>query len=451
MTVSYSKDVASSSNTLMGNNMIKLLFRWKGSVYRLIWDDCIVFLVLYAIISAIYRYVLEEDGRKTFELLVVHFDKFSQDLPLTWILGFYVGIVVKRWWEQFKCIPCPDHLAFMLNAAMKKHDDHSKMTRRTIIRYLNLGITIALSKVLDEAHNPYRTLDDLVEEGLLMEDEKQIFEDYRRQHGVPSEAGPKKRVIFKRSEKDPKPKSLEEFWIPLTWANSLIITASLEGLIKDDFARRAMIGEILNIRNMCNSLLCYDWINVPLVYTQVVTIAVYSFFVTSLLGSQFLEPGADSKERRIDFYLPVFTILKFIFYIGWLKVAETLLNPFGGDDDDFEISYLIKRNREAGYALVEDLSRPPPQLKKDPHWNKTVTEQGIDNIQVRKSMRRKSTKSINKSKKIEYTTHAYPENNNETKEGDIAIDFKSMDNDSGNFDIYEQTHKFSGLSEATKF
>ena len=86
----------------------------------------------------------------------------------------------------------------------------------------------------------------------------------------------------------------------------------------------AMIGEILNIRNMLHSLLCYEWINVPLVYTQVVTIAVYSFFIASLLGSQSLEPEADNKERRIDLYLPVFTILKFIFYIGWLKVAETL-------------------------------------------------------------------------------------------------------------------------------
>ena len=438
MTVSYSKDVASSSNNLMENNMIKLLFRWKGSVYRLIWHDCIVFLILYAIISAIYRFVLDEEGRKYFECLVIYFDKFAQALPLTWILGFYVGIVIKRWWEQFKCIPSPDHLAFMLNAAMKKPDDHSKMTRRTIVRYVNLGITIALSRMLDEAHNPYRTLDDLVEEGLLMEDEKQIFEEYRRQREEPSEARPKKRVIFKRSETDPKPQSFEEFWIPLTWANSLTITANVEGLIKDDFARRAMIGEILNIRNMLQSLLCYGWINVPLVYTQVVTIAVYSYFIASLLGSQFLEPEAGNKERRIDLYLPVFTILKFIFYIGWLKVAETLLNPFGGDDDDFEISYLIKRNREAGYALVEDLVAPPPQLKKDPHWNKTVTEQGIDNIEVRKSTRKKSAESIQKSPKTEV-------------KGDIAIDFQSMDNDSGTFDIYDKLPKFSGLCEATKF
>ena len=45
-------------------------------------------------------------------------------------------------------------------------------------------------------------------------------------------------------------------------------------------------------------------------------------------------------------YVPLFTFVQFVAFFGWIKVAESLLNPFGDDDDDFQINYLIDRNME---------------------------------------------------------------------------------------------------------
>lgn len=94
--------------------------------------------------------------------------------------------------------------------------------------------------------------------------------------------------------------------------------------------------------------------SVPLVYTQVVTLAVYSYFVTAVMGQQWVENKTieEGFVNMIDMYFPIFSLLQFFFYMGWLKVAESLINPFGEDDDDFEVSWMIDRNLQVSYMIV---------------------------------------------------------------------------------------------------
>lgn len=37
---------------------------------------------------------------------------------MSFVLGFYVSLVVKRWWEQYKLLPWPDNLALFISAAI---------------------------------------------------------------------------------------------------------------------------------------------------------------------------------------------------------------------------------------------------------------------------------------------------------------------------------------------
>ena len=119
----------------------------------------------------------------------------------------------------------------------------------------------------------------------------------------------------------------------------------------------------------------YDWISVPLVYTQVVTLAVYSFFLASLMGRQFLDPGKNYPGHSMDLVVPVFTFLQFFFYMGWLKVAEALINPFGEDDDDFESNFLIDRNLQVAYLIVDEMHAEHPELVKDHYWDEGVPDE----------------------------------------------------------------------------
>lgn len=112
--------------------------------------------------------------------------------------------------------------------------------------------------------------------------------------------------------------------MPLVWAGSIVTRARKEGRINDDFALKALITKLDKYRTCNGTLLNYDWVNVPLVYTQVATLAVYTFVLSTLLGRQFLDPSRGYPGHEVDFYIPVFTILQFFFYVGWLKVSEAL-------------------------------------------------------------------------------------------------------------------------------
>ena len=98
-----------------------------------------------------------------------------------------------------------------------------------------------------------------------------------------------------------------------------------------------------------------------MVYTQVVTLATYLFFIFTIIGRQKIEGYGPDQQRmasgripiEMDLYVPIFTVLQFLFYMGLLKVAEQLINPFGDDDEDFELNWLIDRHVKVGNSNID--------------------------------------------------------------------------------------------------
>jgi bestrophin-3 len=60
MTVTYTAEVATAGFW----NLYKLLFKWRGSVWKLLWRDVLVWFVLYVTISMIYRVALPDPQRR---------------------------------------------------------------------------------------------------------------------------------------------------------------------------------------------------------------------------------------------------------------------------------------------------------------------------------------------------------------------------------------------------
>ena len=51
-----------------------------------------------------------------FEDVCAFCEIWSNLVPVTFVLAFYVGAVVSRWWGQWNILPWPDTVAFMINA-----------------------------------------------------------------------------------------------------------------------------------------------------------------------------------------------------------------------------------------------------------------------------------------------------------------------------------------------
>jgi len=46
-------------------------------------------------------------------------DQFSGMIPVGFVLGFFVTMVVERWWNQFNTIPWPANVALLVSANLQ--------------------------------------------------------------------------------------------------------------------------------------------------------------------------------------------------------------------------------------------------------------------------------------------------------------------------------------------
>ena len=58
---------------------------------------------------------------------------------MTFLLGFYVSNVVKRWWEQYKSLPWPDTLVAISHALVDFNHEEGMKFCQTVMRYSMLS------------------------------------------------------------------------------------------------------------------------------------------------------------------------------------------------------------------------------------------------------------------------------------------------------------------------
>ena len=70
----------------------------------------------------------------------------SAGVPITFLLGFYVSLMVRRWWEQYSRIPWPDSIALYLRGLVVSSSQpaRARLLRLAVIRYSLLSLLLCL-------------------------------------------------------------------------------------------------------------------------------------------------------------------------------------------------------------------------------------------------------------------------------------------------------------------
>ncbi|XP_053572774.1 bestrophin-3 isoform X2 [Bombina bombina] len=288
MTVTYSSKVANA--TFFGFH--RLLLKWRGSIYKLLYREFFLFVSLYTALSITYRFFLADAQKRYFEKISIYCDRYAEQIPVTFVLGFYVTLVVNRWWNQFVNLPWPDRLMFLISSNVHGRDEYGRLLRRTLMRYVNLTSLLIFRSVSTAVYKRFPTMDHVVEAGFMTSDERKLFDSLKSPH--------------------------LKYWVPVIWFGNLASKARTEGRIRDSIDLQMIMDEMNRFRSWCSLLFGYDWVGIPLVYTQ---------------------------------------------------VAEQLINPFGEDDDDFETNWCIDRNIQVSLMAVDEMHMNLPKMSKDIYWN----------------------------------------------------------------------------------
>ncbi|KAK6749574.1 hypothetical protein RB195_001907 [Necator americanus] len=354
MTVTYNRDVSQTSIV----SFLRLQLRWRGSIWKSVLKELTIFTTAFAIITTVYRtnHFLSEEQRRFWDNLSALFDQKLDYIPLTFMLGFFVTIIVSRWNEYFNNIGWVDNTALVMSTYLRGNDEKSRMMRRNVIRYMVLTQVLIFRDISMQVRRRLPTLDTVVAAGFMTEAERDKYAVYNNK--------------FKEIRCTPH-------FLPVHWSYTILFEARTSGKLSCDLMLNEIIKHIGDFRRGLAQLANFDWVPIPLVYPQVVFLAVRAYFFLCLIARQsVLIDGEPPKDANPLYPLVPFamTALQFVFYVGWMKVAESLMNPLGEDDDDFECNYLIDRNLRVGLTIVDDCYGDLPQQQKDGFWGAEAIE-----------------------------------------------------------------------------
>ena len=110
--------------------------------------------------TSFFRAFLTREQKVEFEEIVKYFNQNLYPLArdLAFLLGFYVKVIVTRWWNQFNKLPWPDTLALQLQGLVLFESEEALDYSHRFMRYVILSYVLCIRRISKVCSRMEKTL-----------------------------------------------------------------------------------------------------------------------------------------------------------------------------------------------------------------------------------------------------------------------------------------------------
>ena len=282
--------VASKLQTIWKNKLNVSFFNLKylsQSIFGKTWHILLCYLLAYYTVQVLYQlkyltrfcnnHMFNEPNNQTTtacdQMIVDWFTHWQESdrmmlSTITFLLGFFVNHIVKRWWEQVSRVPRIESIILGLSGLVwpSKHPNGGEQSitlfRKTILRYCLLSWAMAFRKFSNIRSQLYNE-NDFIRKGLLT----------TKEYNALSSNG-KEGIWW-----------IDRWCVPLTWAIYLVNNASNKTKIvpKD---HKDLISLMSRYQKDLQTIIEHADNPTPILYRQAVNLAVWSFLILGVISGK---------------------------------------------------------------------------------------------------------------------------------------------------------------------
>ncbi|XP_032779514.2 bestrophin-4 isoform X2 [Daphnia magna] len=311
---------------------ICILTRWKGSIYKLVWRNLLLYYALYYMLTILHKFILDEDGQKTFVALAKYCSRNENSFNFMIMLGFFTSTAMQRLFSMQTMMPGTAKVIGCFTLAIKPNMPEGPFIVEQFARWTVIAWILTFRLVSKPLRDLYPDMFSLQTAGILRDKERLILE----------------RVEADAENSTPRP------LVAIDWMLLLLKETSTHNRFAEKSSHLKLVEAVLAFKKSCGNTIKFGTHNIPHALIQAAIIMVYAFGLLTLMARNLEDDGDEDNHlaNNIISYFPILPSMQFFIFLAWLKFGRAAVNPFGTDETDIDIKRLLKTHIQDSLRLT---------------------------------------------------------------------------------------------------